>query len=443
MKPYIVKYSLLIYSLLMVVTSFAQQSSDFQHLKISDAMNLALEQNKKLKIQTVKSKIATLNVEEVKDDRLPDVDFHTSYAILSNLNQFENGVTHKSTSYEVPREQYDFTLKAEVPIYEGGKLKLEDEQAKVDLEVEGLKTRQEERKVKLEVVTDYLQGLNLQRQQKLIFDKMHEDSAVIRQTEILKKNGAVTYNDVLRTKLQLSKHRMTASELEQEIAILEHKVKILLAIPEEVEMHINTDSLFTATNLMADMNQLVAEAYNSNETIGIAQKNAQSSEIAKKITKTNSLPKITAGGEYGYSYPNFMFFPPEAYLYRFGKVGVNLTMPLSGIFKNKVKVKRANQHIYLAKLQVEDQKDQLRHDVFAAEKRLVEADKKIAIAKEAIEQARENYRIVRLKYTNQLSLITELIDADNANLEAQSEYISLLIDKQLKYYQLDYVLGKL
>jgi len=443
MKSNLVKYALLICFLLAGFAGISQQAADYQDLKLSDAINLALEQNKKLKIQTVKHSIAALDVADAKNDRLPDVEFHTSYAILSNLNQFENGLTHKATSYEVPREQYDFTLKAEMPIYEGGKLKLEDEQANVALEVEGLKSRQEERKVKLEVITDYLQALNLHRQQKLIFDKMHEDSAVIRQSETLKKNGAVTYNDVLRTKLQLSKHRMTASELEQEIAILEHKVKTLLAIDEEVDLHINTDSLFTETTLIAGMDQMVTEAYNNNETVAIAKKNAESSEIAKKITKTNVLPRITAGGEYGYSYPNFMFFPPEEYLYRFGKVGVNLTMPLSGLFKNKVKVKKANQNVYMAQLQVEDQKDQLRHDVYAAEKRLVEADKKIGIAKEAIDQAKENYRIVRLKYANQLSLITELMDADNANLEAQSEYISLLIDKQLKYYQLGYVLGKL
>ena len=75
--------------------------------------------------------------------------------------------------------------------------------------------------------------------------------------------------------------------------------------------------------------------------------------------------------------------------------------------------------------------------------RFEEAGKKIKMAEEAIRQAEENYRIVRVKYGNQHSLITELIDADNSYLEAQTSLISLRINQQLKYYQLQFVLGKL
>ena len=100
-------------------------------------------------------------------------------------------------------------------------------------------------------------------------------------------------------------------------------------------------------------------------------------------------------------------------------------------------------NIAIAKLKVEEGEEQIRHDVFSANTKLKEAVDKIKIAEEAIEQAKENYRIVKLKYTNKLSLITELIDADNAFLAAQSNLISLQINKQLKYYQLQYVIGNL
>src|SRR5690606_7058563 len=115
----------------------------------------------------------------------------------------------------------------------------------------------------------------------------------------------------------------------------------------------------------------------------------------------------------------------------------------SNFYKNKVKMKMANEQIKIAQLEVEEKAENIRHDVFAAQKKLEEANKRIVIANQAIEQAKENYRIVRLKYSNQLSLITELIDADNAYLEAQTQLISLQINKQLKYYQLQYVLGNI
>lgn len=138
-----------------------------------------------------------------------------------------------------------------------------------------------------------------------------------------------------------------------------------------------------------------------------------------------------------------MFFPPQPHMYRFGMVGVNVTVPLSSFFKNKQKMRMADTNISIAKLEIEEKEEQIRHDVFASNRKLEEAIEKIKIAEEAIQQAQENYRIVKTKYINKLSLITELIDADNSYLEAESNMISLQINKQLKYYQLQYVLGNL
>jgi len=138
-----------------------------------------------------------------------------------------------------------------------------------------------------------------------------------------------------------------------------------------------------------------------------------------------------------------MFFPPVAHLYRFGAVGFSVKVPLANFYKNKEKMAIATEKIEIAKLEVEEKEEQIRNDVYRATRLYEEAIEKIDIAKEAMEQAKENYRIVKLKYANQLSLITELIDADNAYLEAESQMISLQINKQLKYYQLQYILGNL
>lgn len=138
-----------------------------------------------------------------------------------------------------------------------------------------------------------------------------------------------------------------------------------------------------------------------------------------------------------------MFFPPEPYAYRLGMVGVNLTYPIESLYKNKYKMQEARENIDLAKLQIAENEEKIRHNVYEAYKKFEETDQKVKIAEEAIDQAKENYRIVRTKYANKLSLITELIDADNTYLEAESNLISVKINRQLKYYQLQYTIGNL
>ena len=242
------------------------------------------------------------------------------------------------------------------------------------------------------------------------------------------------------------KHRVMGTRKLYEMLqpfLIEHQIKTVLSLPEAQEIHVQTNDLFTNTEHLGIVDQMVLEAMENNESLKIAKEDLDLKQLDKKITKANVLPKITAGGEYGLNYPNFMFFPPEEHLYRFGMVGVNITVPLSNFFKNKQKMQIADQKIEIAKLEIEEREEQITHEVFTAKKRLDESLDKIKIAEEAIHQSKENYRIVKTKYANKLSLITELIDADNAYLEAQSNLISLQINKQLKYYQLQYVLGNL
>ncbi|MEG0931448.1 MAG: TolC family protein [Algoriella sp.] len=439
----LIRYQLLTILLVMGSFSFAQTEYNYHQLKLNQAIEIGLQNNKKLQIRTLQTNVSELIEDDLKNEKLPDVNFHTGFHVLSNINQYEDGLLKSSTKYKVPREQYDFTLSAEIPIYLGGKLKNEEKKAEIETDISKLRTKKDERELRMQIITAYLQVLHLHEQQSLLLDKIHEDSINIKQVKSFQKNGLVTYNEVLRTELQLSNHKMSFTELANDIAIIEHQIKTLIALPAEQELQIDTTDLFTNTTQIGFVDELIIEAFEKNENLQIAKEDLHLKEIDKKIIKSNILPRITADGEYGLSYPNFMFFPPQENLYRFGKVGINIVMPLSNLYKNKQKMLIADRSISIAKLEIEEREEQLTHDVFVANRKLEESIEKIEIAREAITQAKENYRIVKTKYANKLSLITELIDADNVYLETQSNLISLEINKQLKYYQLQYVIGNL
>ena len=435
------KYQVLFCAFFFTVISSAQSKSGIYSL--NEAIEIGMNNNKLIQISSINETIAHTKEKDLKMEKLPDVDFKTGFKILGNIRQFENGFLHPATKYEVPREQYNFTLSAEIPIYLGGRLKNDEIKAEIETEISELKTKKTGKELRLQIVTGFLQVRHIEDQQELLREKMHEDSVNIHHIDALRKNGVVTNNEVLRAKLQLSNHKMAYTELDNQIAIVEHQIKTLISFPEHQEFHVTTKGLISDTELLGFEEQLVEEAYEKNEALEIAKKDIDIKTIEKKIVRANQLPTITGGGEYGYSYPNFMFFPPVAHLYRFGAVGFSVKFPLANFYKNKEKMAIASEKINIAKLEVEEKEEQIRNDVYRATRLYQEAIEKIDIAKEAMEQAKENYRIVKLKYANQLSLITELIDADNAYLEAESQMISLQINKQLKYYQLQYILGNL
>ncbi|AZB11159.1 TolC family protein [Chryseobacterium sp. G0162] len=416
---------------------------DYQHLGLQQAIEIGLKNNKNIQISHLKQKMSATKEKDLKMEKLPDIEFHTSYNQVTNLFQYQDGVFNKPTKYNAINGMYDFTLSASIPVYMGGKIKNTEKKATVDTEISALRTHLDERQLKMEVITAFLQIHHLKEQQSLINDKMKEDSVNIKQVKVLKANGVVTVNEVLRTSLQLSNHKMSWTELDNDIQIAEHKLKTILSLPEQQEMHVDTEDLISDRAAIPYIEELTETALNKNESVEITHKNLSLKELDQKITKANYLPKVVAGGEYFLKYPNMMFFPPEPYAYRLGMIGLNLTYPIENLYKNKYKMQEARENIDLAKLQIEENEEKVRHNVYEAYKKFEETDQKVKIAEEAINQAKENYRIVKTKYANKLSLITELIDADNAYLEAESNLISVKINRQLKYYQLQYTIGNL
>lgn len=419
------------------------QLIDYQHLGLQQAIEIGLKNNKNIRISHLKQEMSATKEKDQKMEKLPDIEFHTSYNQVTNLFQYQDGVLGKSTKYDVINGMYDFTLSASIPVYMGGKIKNTEKKAAIDTQISALRTHLDERQLKMEVITAFLQIHHLKEQQNLINDKMKEDSVNIKQVKALKANGVVTVNEVLRTSLQLSNHKMSWTELDNDIQIAEHKLKTILSLPEQQEMHVDTEDLISDKAAIPYIDELTETALSRNESVEITHKNLSLKELDQKLTKANYLPKITAGGEYFLKYPNMMFFPPEPYAYRLGMIGLNLIYPIENLYKNKYKMQEARENIDLAKLQIEENEEKVKHNVYEAYKKFEETDQKVKIAEEAINQAKKNYRIVRTKYANKLSLITELIDADNTYLEAESNLISVKINRQLKYYQLQYTIGNL
>ncbi len=437
------KYQCMTLYLLLTGSFLHSQMIDYQHISLQQAIETGLKNNKNIQISHLKKEMSVTREKDLAMEKLPDIEFHTSYSQVTNLFQHQNGIFNKATKYDVINGMYDFTLSASIPVYMGGKIRNSEKKASIDTEISALQTHQDERQLKMEIITAFLQIHHLKEQQNLINDKMKEDSVNIKQVKALKANGVVTVNEVLRTALQLSNHTMSWTELDNDIQIAEHKLKTILSLPENQEMHVDTEDLISDRATIPYIDELTETALSKNESVEMTHKNLSLKELDQKIIKANYLPKITAGGEYFIKYPNMMFFPPEPYAYRLGMLGVNLTYPIENLYKNKYKMQEARENIDLAKLQIEENDEKVRHTVYEAYKKFEETDQKVKIAEEAIGQAKENYRIVKTKYANKLSLITELIDADNAYLEAESNLISVKINRQLKYYQLQYTIGNL
>ena len=72
-----------------------------------------------------------------------------------------------------------------------------------------------------------------------------------------------------------------------------------------------------------------------------------------------------------------------------------------------------------------------------------EALNRIDVARQSIEQARANLKIVSAKYFNQLALLTDLLDADDLFQGSKFDLVQAQVNAHLIYYRLLFTSGNL
>jgi outer membrane protein TolC len=109
---------------------------------------------------------------------------------------------------------------------------------------------------------------------------------------------------------------------------------------------------------------------------------------------------------------------------------------LSSLWKNKSKVEQARSRQKQIEITQGIVSDNIRLEINRTYQNYILSQKKIEVYQKAIDQATENYRIVKNKFENSLATTTDVLDADVALLQTKINYSNAKADAVLAYNQL-------
>jgi outer membrane protein TolC len=161
-------------------------------------------------------------------------------------------------------------------------------------------------------------------------------------------------------------------------------------------------------------------------------------ESSIKIAKSNYYPSLSLTGGYIAFDLNNVLSVTNAM-----NVGVGVSYDLSNIFKNGKQVKFAESKAKETEIQMALLGDQIKEEAFLANENYSLSLKQSSVYEKAVEQAAENYRIVKDKYDNNLADTNDLLEADNQQLQAKINQALSKADIAQKYYELQFANGKL
>ncbi|MBW4360723.1 TolC family protein [Flavobacterium taihuense] len=428
-----VSYFMLFGGFLIGISSINAQ--DKTNLKLEEAIQLAWTKSNEISLANTKVETKKQELQSAKNNQYPDFKITGQYLRLTKAT-VDLKIDAGSAVLPVPDQLLIGQASLKVPVFVGMKIqngiKLQDNL----YQAENAMASQTKEDVTMRVIDYYANLYKAQRTIELL--KENQKSAEQRVTDFtaLEKNGIIPRNDLLKSQLQVSKIQLTLDEALNNEKIINYYLVTLLKLPTETKLVVYENDLINFPKNAIPTDE--QPAFQNRKDLAAMQYQEKATQNNIKMAKGDYYPNVALVGGYAALNLNNIITLENAMFF-----GVGLSYDISGILKNGTQVKIAESKAIEVKTSEELLKDNIRVQVQQAITNYDLAVKQNIVYNQAVEQASENYRIVKDKYENGLSDTNDLLEADVEQLKSKISETIAKVDVIQKYYELLSVTGQL
>jgi outer membrane protein TolC len=216
-------------------------------------------------------------------------------------------------------------------------------------------------------------------------------------------------------------------------------------LPPAVDVGPNNQPIIAEDTLHGDTTvaALIDEALKTRPEIMEADASLTAARKGVQVARRSSLPALNLSLGYTYA-PNAAAFQPQ----KQGQVALGLSVPIFDGGLAHARVREARADVSTAETERRQMADQVSLDVQQAYLNLVQARYRVAVANVGISQARESYRLARVRYSAGvsqqpgLSPQLEVSNAEAALAQAEANQVNAIYDYNTARAQLDHAVGR-
>ncbi|RXM51627.1 MULTISPECIES: TolC family protein [unclassified Chryseobacterium] len=411
-----------------------------KNLSLDEAVQLGIQNSKNLKIDAAKIEEATADLLEAKNRQLPELKVSGSYMYLPikpNVDiKLGGSASGAAGGPEIHQVVYG-SANLSVPIYSGGRIKYGIQSAKYLVEASKLSTENDKTAIAYNVAQAY-NNLFKANQSIKVFEENLNASQKRDETFLkMENNGLIARNDRLKANLQTSNIELQLLEAKNNYNIANINMDLLLGLPETTEIEVDQNYIEEGSEVKP-VDFYVNEARENRKDLQALVQQRKAAELGTKAAKAENLPSIAfTGGYVAADIPKFLT------VYNAINVGVGISYNLSNIWKENSSLRQSQAREKQLAATDELLNDNIKLDVNREYQNTDFSKKRIAVFEKSAEQANENFRITKNKYDNGLATMTELLDADAAQIAANVGVINAKADAALAYRKLLQTTGTL
>lgn len=343
----------------------------------------------------------------------------TSYSVFTKLNQ----QTLSAASFLNPGSATNFqtVVTLDVPIYVKELFLIKDSKRLSLLSTtKDFENFQEE--IVFQVFKGYINVIKGKAFMKTAEKSLEEAKEVYRIAKVRSENGAGLKSDELRALVFLKDRESMFIKAENDLSIAKRALGLLVS--SEIPIDVKEDNKVILN--LPPISDVMGKILDSRKDYIAKKFDIENSQKNYELQKSRFYPKVFLSGSYyndGRNLP--LGSDGTGYV-----VGLALRWELFDKTRYDDEAKTKYQML-MAREALKQFEKELKFNVEISYLKVEEAKKRVEVAKEAVKEGEETFRLIKLRYDNSLSTIVELLDAELSLVNARNN----LIIAENEYYE--------
>lgn len=256
------------------------------------------------------------------------------------------------------------------------------------------------------------------------------------------REGVATRADGLKVDVKVNEAEMSLTQAENGLALAKMLLCQLCGMDVDSDITLADENADNIVEQADDAQADRAVAMENRPELKLLQNSADMSRQATKLVRAAYLPQVLLTGGYVATNPN-VFNGFERKLSGMWNVGVMVRVPLWNWMEGTYKVRASRIATTIVELERDDIREKIDLQVSQSQFKVKEANRRLAMAMKNVENAEENLRCANLGFKEGVIPTTDVMAAQTAWVQAQSQKIDAEVDVKMSQVNLKKALGVL
>jgi outer membrane protein TolC len=421
-------------------------TDEVRHLKLSEAVRLAVQQNRALKIARFKVQENEHRKEGTRSDYFPVITNQSNALHITELQDLSippgafgsaAGVPIPNVNTTLPQGKKTFissgTMIAQ-PLTQLLRIHQENRIAAAEVASSRDDLQNAENAIALQVHALYYGILVAQLQKKAAEQETFFATENLRENENDVRNGSALKVAALQGRAELLQGQQSVLTAELQIEDYTTEMNDLLGLPLDTKLELDPE--VDANFETLPKAEYVKEAWEENPQIRAAEEAVEKARAGVAAAKTAYIPDITAFARHSYQ-DGVPFF-----VRNFGTVGVNLNYTLWDFGKRRATVRQNASQLAEAEQNLERLKEEVAVAVERSYNKLERTRSMVNVATQVAQLRQESERLATNQVAQGVVLISDVRHATAANYDAKAELLQARLGYLLAWAELEHTIGR-